>query len=125
MMTSIILNETDEKYKKCALYFKKEHPDHVPIIMKLDDGLVSKCDQSVKREFKYIVDHKITMSHLLFRIRKASDKIISPSCGLIAIIPSANIMVTGNSNVFELYQKYKNQTTDILHVTVTKENVFG
>jgi microtubule-associated protein 1 light chain len=110
------LNQHEKRIiKKEVELIKEKYPTYIPILIK------SKNNQIKLTQYKYLVNEEVTISQFMTIIKK---KILLKSYEGIYLFIN-NLIPKGSSSLNSLYKSHKDLETDMLIITVCKENTFG
>jgi hypothetical protein len=109
--------EEQELIKKEISVIMHKYENYVPVIVKVKD----KKFELVKN--KYLIHGNITIAEFLCILRKKFKKKINPTEGIYIFIN--NTIPCTNNTLELLYNINKDKNTDMLFVTICKENTFG
>jgi len=103
--------------KKEVDIIKTKYPDYIPIILR------TKSKSNIKlNKIKYLVGEEITVAQFLSIIRKKIHN-FNKSDSIFLFIN--NTLPIQQNTLGNLYNQYKDTETNMLFVTVCKENTFG
>lgn len=105
-----------EIIKKEVALINEKYPHYIPIIVRTKD------DKIVLKKQKFLVGGDITVGQFMSIIRKKLDNLKSSEAIFLFVnntIPPASTFMTS------IYAANKDQDTDMLFMTVCKENTFG
>lgn len=105
-----------EIIKKEVALIKEKYPNYIPIIVRTKD------DKIILKKQKFLVGGDITVGQFMSIIRKKLDNLKSSEAIFLFVnnaIPPASTFMTS------IYATNKDQDTDMLFMTVCKENTFG
>lgn len=107
-----------EKYviKKEIELIKEKYPNYVPILVRAKDKKI-KLNKN-----KYLVGGEITIGQFMFIVRKKIPS-LRPEEGIYLFID--NIIPLNSSSLNSIYESKRDRDTDMLFVTICKENTFG
>jgi hypothetical protein len=110
------LSDVEKKklLKESELIIDK-YKDRVPIIVRTRD-LTIKLDKC-----KYCVPNNLTISQLLYVIRKRID--MNEKRSLFMLINER--IPSSSKEVYELYREYVDEKTGMLFIDIARENTFG
>jgi len=100
-----------------------KYPCSIPVIIETHDELLKK---QIKK-YKFLVPQNVSVSHLMFSIRKQFE--LHSSKGLF--LYCNNTLLCGTQMMYDLYKKYeeknklKNDYDNFLYITISNENTFG
>jgi len=92
---------------------KVKYPLHVPIVVLAQNINLTKI--------KYLVGSKMNIAFLMTMIRKNTN--MSQNDGFYVFVK--NELVSNSMELQSLYSKHKDNSTDLLFLTLCKENTFG
>jgi hypothetical protein len=101
--------------KKEVELIKEKYPKYIPILIK------SKNNKIILNQHKYLVNENVTISQFMIIIKK---KISLKSYEAIYLFIN-NTIPNGSCSLNSLYKSHKDPETDMLIITVCKENTFG
>lgn len=107
--------------KKEVDMIKTKYPNYIPIIVRTKKGTKKNSDLILNKT-KYLVGEEITISQFIYIIRKKIKNLNNSDSIYIFINNSLPIQT---KTLGSIYSEYKNIETDMLFVTVCKENTFG
>lgn len=107
-----------EKYviKKEIEVIKEKYPNYIPILVRAKDKKIKLSKN------KYLVGGEITIGQFMFIIRKKIPS-LRPEEGIYLFID--NIIPLNSSSLKSVYESKRDSETDMLFVTICKENTFG
>lgn len=112
----IFTNEEKTIISKEVELIKEKYPNYIPII-------VYPKDQDIKLlKFKYLVSGDITIGQFLSILRKKMDKLKSSEAVYLFI---NNKLPIASSLLSNIYLEDRDRDTNMLYITVCKENTFG
>uniref|UniRef100_A0A6C0LQV3 Ubiquitin-like protein ATG12 n=1 Tax=viral metagenome TaxID=1070528 RepID=A0A6C0LQV3_9ZZZZ len=92
-----------------------KYPDRIPIIVKT---IGFKIDKD-----KYLAPSNIELSNFVNQFRKINSYLIDSTQTIFVFIN--NIICLPSDRISIIYEKYKSQLDDCLHITISIENFFG
>ncbi len=115
--TKLKFNEKEqERIRKEVNILGTKYPNHIPIVVR--------CDKHLKlTKYKYLVASDISVGQFLIIVRKRLENKVDAQTGLYLFIN--NVLHTGSSLMYTVYQEHKDTNTGMLFVTLCKENTFG
>jgi hypothetical protein len=96
---------------------KQKYPNYIPIIVRVHDNKSIKLTKS-----KYLVGGEITLGQFLSILRKKITNIKSTESIYLLI---NNTLVPITLPIFMIYNEKKDPETNMLYITICKENTFG
>lgn len=109
----------EEKYiiRNEVEIIKEKYPNYIPIIVKVHN------DKTIKlTKFKFLVTNEITLAQFLCILRKKITNIKSTESIFILI---NNTLMPITLNLSSIYKEKKDKDTNMLFITICKENTFG
>ena len=119
--SQIDYNKLESIIKKEVDMIKTKYPNYIPIIVRTKKGTKKNSDLILNKT-KYLVGEEITISQFIYIIRKKIKNLNNSDSIYIFINNSLPIQT---KTLGSIYSEYKNIETDMLFVTVCKENTFG
>lgn len=101
--------------KKEVELIKEKYPKYIPILIR------SKNNKIKLTKYKHLVNEEVTVSQFMTIIKK---KISLKSYEAIYLFIN-NTIPQGSCSLNSLYKSHKDMETDMLIITVCKENTFG
>lgn len=111
---------TDEEIqliKKEVDLILHKYPTYIPIVVKTHDKTIKLTKK------KYLVSQDITLGQFNLIVRKKLNTTIKPSHSIFIFIN--NTIPVSSATLSTLYNQYKDTTTGMLFLTISKENTFG
>lgn len=110
--------DDQEKYviKKEVELIREKYPNYIPILVRSKDNKLKLSKN------KYLVGNEITIGQFIFIIRKKIPT-LRPEEGIYLFIN--NIIPIASVSLNTVYQSNKDPETDMLIITICKENIFG
>lgn len=106
----------NEIIKKEVLLIKEKYPHYIPIIVRTKD------DKIVLKKRKFLVGGDITVGQFMSILRKKLDN-LKPSEAIFLFVN--NTIPPSSTFLTSIYSSNKDTDTDMLFMTVCKENTFG
>jgi hypothetical protein len=110
----------EEKYiiRNEVEIIKQKYPNYIPIIVRLHNN-----DKTIKlTKSKFLVTNEITLAQFLSILRKKITNVKSTE-SLFLLINNTLMPIT--LNLSSIYKEKKDKDTNMLFITVCKENTFG
>jgi GABA(A) receptor-associated protein len=105
-----------EIIKKEVLLIKEKYPNYIPIIVRTKDNKI------ILKKQKFLVGGDITIGQFMSILRKKLDN-LKPSESIFLFVN--NIIPPASTFLMNIYSTNKDHDTDMLFITVCKENTFG
>lgn len=102
--------------KKEASVIKEKYPTHVPIIISVKDNKI------VLSKRKFLVGGDVTIGQFMYILRKKIDNLKSSEAIFLFV---NNTIPPSTMTLLSIYSTNKDKNTDMLFITVCKENTFG
>ena len=105
-----------EIIKKEVVLIKEKYPHYIPIIVRTKD------DKIVLKKRKFLVGGDITVGQFMSILRKKLDNLKASESIFLFI---NNTIPPASTFLMTMYSSNKDEDTDMLFMTVCKENTFG
>lgn len=106
----------NEIIKKEVALIKEKYPHYIPIIVRTKD------DKIILKKRKFLVGGDITLGQFMSILRKKLDN-LKPSEAIFLFVN--NTIQPSSTFLTSIYSLHKDKDTDMLFMTVCKENTFG
>ena len=125
VVKKVIIDYTKKEFteeEKCIIrneieVIKEKYPNYIPIVVRVHN------DKSIKlTKFKFLVGGEITLGQFLSILRKKITNIKSTE-SIYLLINNTLIPITLTLSM--IYKEKRDHETDMLYITICKENTFG